>query len=187
MSELQEAGDDVLTTVYRRRTIRELRSFASLARSFLEMGVRRWKASPQKWIIRNTFAQRCCWGLSSGMWRYVSMCFPTFRKERSAFMCTAQAFLERTAFLRCWLFFVDYLALKDDSTTSKNRQDPETQCNFPEHANRPSCIIPYFPLHKTLKVIRRTVQLEVFFLGGGADLTFVGQTGSSPFDKCNAS
>jgi hypothetical protein len=158
MAELQEAGDDVLIPVYRRRKVRELRSFASLTRRVLDMGGPSLKSLP----IEMSNTKYVCTAVllriqSCEMWRYVSLGFPTFRKERSAFTCTAQAFLERTAFLRCWLFFVDYLTLEDDGTTSKNRKDPETQCNFLEYANRPSYIIPYFPLHRTLKVIKRNV------------------------------
>jgi hypothetical protein len=48
MAELQEEGDDVLTTVYRRRKVRELRSSASLTRRVLDMGGPSLKSLPVK-------------------------------------------------------------------------------------------------------------------------------------------
>ena len=53
-AELQQAEDDVLIPVYRRRKVRELRSLTSLTRRVSDMGARRWKPSSQKWTIRNT-------------------------------------------------------------------------------------------------------------------------------------
>ena len=106
MAELQEAGDDVLIPASQ-EGVRELRNLASLNRAVWIWGpvVEKPPQRGEHYEIR----------LHSGVvedsvfWN-VTLClnvFPDVSKERSAFMCEAQAALERRAFLRCWLFFVD--------------------------------------------------------------------------------